>query len=102
MPSVSVLPGRPALTLGGFDLTRAGYVCEEWMLSGRAEASSMAGRPRPDGRWPVRPAGEVDYCTGLVVVRPRDAAAADPVPETTSERPPTSTKVPSVFSFSSR
>ena len=57
-------------------LTRAGYVCEEWKLSGRAEVYTMTGRPRPDGRWPVRPAGEADHCTRPVVVRPRDAAVA--------------------------
>jgi hypothetical protein len=76
VPTSSLLPGPPALDLGTVDLARSGYVCEEWLLTGRARSWAMNGRPRPDGRWTARPGATADYRTRLVVVRPVDPASA--------------------------
>lgn len=59
---------------GGFDLAVAGYIGEEWFLSGSARSYSLRGELRNDGRWEAQRAGSAGFRTRIVVRRPRDSA----------------------------
>ena len=72
-PTVTPVPGKPALLLGGFEIGDVGYVAEEYFLSGTATSYAAAGELGPDGRWPVTPSGTQDYTTRMVVLMPADA-----------------------------
>ncbi len=69
--------GPVTLDLGSFDLRDAGYVVEEFFLTGRAQSYRMPGRPAADGRWSVTPGPQAGYRTRLVVVRPADPGHFD-------------------------
>lgn len=67
-------PGKPALSLGAFELEDQGYLAEEHFLSGDGAAYVLQGTAGQDGRWNARPAGARPFVTRIVVVRPRDAS----------------------------
>ncbi|WP_067482045.1 alpha/beta hydrolase domain-containing protein [Actinomadura hibisca] len=67
------LPGRISLQATHFDLGTAGYIAEEYFLSGEAVVFSPVDAPL-DGRWTTEPKAPVPFRTRLVVHRP-DAAA---------------------------
>jgi hypothetical protein len=52
------------------DLGQAGYVQEEYFLSGTARAYANAGPLGTDGKWSVVPAASAAYETRIVVYRP--------------------------------
>jgi hypothetical protein len=54
------------------DLRAAGYVTEEFFVSGVASAFKASSRLHADGRWSVEPDGTTDYRTRIVVRRPSD------------------------------
>lgn len=66
------IPGRPALSLGHFDLAAQGYVAEEYLLSGAAAAFLLAGDAARDGKWQTRAGDARPFAVRLVVVRPLD------------------------------
>lgn len=74
MPTVTAVPGKPALRLGAFDLGAKGYVVEEFFLAGTATSWKLAGEPTIDGRWQALPDQTSPYMTRIVVVRPEKAA----------------------------
>jgi hypothetical protein len=71
-PSITPLPGKPLLLLGGFDIRDLGYVAEEFQVSGTASSYHPASELTPDGRWDVTPSGAADYTTRIVVLTPAD------------------------------
>ncbi|GBG37985.1 alpha/beta hydrolase domain-containing protein [Mycobacterium montefiorense] len=71
-PSITPVPGRPLLLLGGFDVGDLGYVAEEFFVSGTATSYQPAAELGPDGRWSVTPSGSADYTTRVVVLTPSD------------------------------
>jgi hypothetical protein len=68
------IPGHITLGQGAFDHPPAGYVVEEYFLSGTATAYAMATPPGPNGEWRAQAAGSAPYKTRLVVARPIDPA----------------------------
>ena len=68
------VPGKPALLLGAFDIASAGYVAEEFFISGTASSYASVGELSPDGRWSVTPSGAADFTTRIVVLTPTDRA----------------------------
>jgi len=60
--------------IGDLDLRAAGYMREEWFLEGSAQAYTLGGRRRADGRWQAAPASSAPFKTRLVVYRPEDPA----------------------------
>ncbi|MEZ5143152.1 MAG: alpha/beta hydrolase domain-containing protein [Acidimicrobiales bacterium] len=56
---------------------RAGYVEEEYLVSGTATAYREAGPWGTDGAWSVEPTTGAPYTTRILVRRPSDPAAAD-------------------------
>jgi hypothetical protein len=80
-PTVTAVPanagkGWPVSGAKGvIDLAGAGYVEEEYLLSGRAETYEQVGTWTDDGKWNMRVATRDNpYTTRMMVVRPRDAA----------------------------
>ncbi|WAC91317.1 alpha/beta hydrolase domain-containing protein [Mycobacterium sp. Aquia_213] len=73
-PTVTPVPGKPLLLLGGFDIGDLGYVAEEFFVSGTASSYAPASELGPDGRWAVTPSGTDDYTTRIVVLTPSDQA----------------------------
>lgn len=71
------VPGDPFLMISDLDLGAAGYVREEWFLEGTANAYSLDGERRADGRWTVTPASRAAFKTRIVVYRPVDPARFD-------------------------
>src|SRR6185369_1168647 len=71
------VPGDPFLMISDLDLGAAGYVREEWFLEGMANAYSLDGERRADGRWTVTPASRAAFKTRIVVYRPVDPARFD-------------------------
>lgn len=67
------IPGDPFLPASAGDLAAAGYVLEEWFVSGTARAYTLRGERTDDGRWDVEPAQRAAFTTRVVVMRPRDA-----------------------------
>lgn len=72
--AVRMVPGKPTLGLGDFDLGALGYEVSEHFISGEATSYRAVGDLGEDGRWVVEPAGKTPYTTRLVVVKPRDPA----------------------------
>ena len=52
----------------------AGYVEEEWLLSGQATSYLRSGAWGPDGRWAVTPAESAPFTVRLLVRRPAEAS----------------------------
>jgi hypothetical protein len=69
-PSVTPVPGTPALLLGAFDLGGLGYAVDEYFVSGTATRYAPTAELGPDGRWSVTPSGTADYTTRVVVLKP--------------------------------
>jgi hypothetical protein len=70
----TLIPGRPVLTLGNFDLSAQHYVVQEYLLSGDAASYRAVGVPTADGKWNVEVDKHAPFTTRLVVVRPEAAA----------------------------
>jgi hypothetical protein len=70
----TLIPGRPVLSLGTFDLSTLGYVVQEYSLSGDAVSYRAVGVLGSDGRWNVEVNQRAPFTTRLVVVRPEDPA----------------------------
>jgi len=58
--------------LGALDLAAAGYVGEEWLLQGSAQAYALGGARSADGRWQASLVATAPFRTRLVVRRPAD------------------------------
>lgn len=71
-PTVTAVPGLPALQLSGFDLASLGFTTEEFFISGTASSYKLSGLPTEDGRWNAAPAESAPYATRIVVVWPTD------------------------------
>ncbi len=68
------IPGDPFAMLGSLDLEAAGYVGDEWFLSGTARSYSLAGERTDDGRWDATREGSAPFKTRIVVRRPAEVA----------------------------
>jgi hypothetical protein len=81
-PTVTFIPGRPNLLLGAFDVgslgafdtAGLGYGVEEFVIAGAASSYAPVGEVEADGRWTVKAAGQADYMTRVVVLKPLDPA----------------------------
>ena len=71
------IPGDPFLAVGALDYRGAGYLREEWFVSGTASRYTPAGPQTEDGRWEVSRGAAADFRTRLVVCRPEDPARFD-------------------------
>lgn len=73
-PEASMLP-NPVSSLGGrFDLQRAGYIAEEFVLQGEATSFEACAAGASDCDEHVTRASATNYCTRLMVFRPIDPA----------------------------
>jgi hypothetical protein len=70
------VPGDPFLIAGG-DPSAAGYLREEWFVSGSACGYALRGERGLDGRWEAARAGRASFRTRIVVLRPEDPARFD-------------------------
>jgi hypothetical protein len=70
----TLIPGKPVLGLGNFDLSTQHYVVQEYLLSGDAVSYRAVGVPTDDGKWNVEVDQHAPFATRLVVVRPEDSA----------------------------
>jgi hypothetical protein len=70
--TTTLIPGRPVLSLGTFDLSTLHYVVQEYSLSGDAVSYRAVGVQGSDGRWNVEVDQHAPFTTRLVVVRPED------------------------------
>jgi hypothetical protein len=70
----TLIPGKPVLALGNFDLSTQHYVVQEYLLSGDAVSYRAAGVPGADGKWNVDVDKHAPFTTRLVVVRPEAPA----------------------------
>jgi hypothetical protein len=70
----TLIPGRPVLSLGTFDLSTLHYVVQEYLLSGDAVSYRAVGLQGSDGRWNVEVDKHSPFTTRLVVIRPEDPA----------------------------
>src|ERR1700689_241823 len=70
----TLIPGRPVLSLGPFDLSTLHYVVQEYSLSGEAVSYRAVGAQGSDGQWNVAVDKHSPFTTRLVVVRPEDPA----------------------------
>jgi hypothetical protein len=68
------IAGTPVLPFGQYDVSRLGYVLEEYFLSGTATSFSLASERGANGRWDARPAATAPFTTRVVVCRPSDPA----------------------------
>jgi hypothetical protein len=64
------IPGTALTQFAPYDLSELGYLEEEYLVSGRAQAYAPAG----EGQWSVSPVGRSEYRTRFVVRRPLDAS----------------------------
>jgi Alpha/beta hydrolase domain len=71
---VTPVPGKPALLLGGFDITELGYGAQEFFVSSTASSYVSADELSADGKWTVAPADSADYTTRIVALTPTDPA----------------------------
>ena len=69
--------GEAVLAQGVPDLAAAGYVEEEFFVSGTASSYTSAEPLTSDGDWTVEPDEAADYTTRILVRRPADAARFD-------------------------
>jgi hypothetical protein len=72
--TATLIPGRPVLPLGAFDLSALHYAVQEFLFSGEAVSYRAVGVPSDDGRWNVEVDKRAPFTTRLVVVRPENAA----------------------------
>jgi Alpha/beta hydrolase domain len=72
--TAKLIPGKPVLSLGNFDLSALHYVLEEYSFSGSAVSYQAVGTPGVDGHWTVKTDQHAPFTTRLVVVRPADPA----------------------------
>jgi hypothetical protein len=70
----TLIPGRPVLALGNFDLSTQHYVVQEYFLSGDAVSYRAVGVPSEDGKWNVEVDQHAPFTTRVVVVRPEAPA----------------------------
>jgi hypothetical protein len=70
----TLIPGKPVLALGSFDLSIQHYVVQEYLLSGDAASYRAVGVPAADGKWNVEVDQHAAFATRLVVVRPESPA----------------------------
>jgi hypothetical protein len=68
-PTVTPVPGRPSLLLGGFDIATLGYRSDEFFIAGTASSY----QPPAAGTGEATVAGTEPYATRIVVTRPIDA-----------------------------
>jgi len=68
------IEGEPFALLGRLDLAAAGYVGEEFFLSGNARSYAQVGDPTEDGQWQARHSDEAPFKTRILVRRPKDPA----------------------------
>ena len=68
--------GEPFL-VGVVEPAGAGYVREEWLVTGTATSYVLRGERNTDGRWEAEPAGRAPFRTRIVVLRPADPARFD-------------------------
>ena len=73
-PVVTSIPGQPNFLLGAFDIASLGYGIEEFFIAGTASSYTPVGELGADGHWAVTAAGEADYTTRIVVLKPQDPA----------------------------
>jgi hypothetical protein len=68
--------GRP-FAASTLDIEKLGYVEEEYLLSGTATGFHDVDDSfsRRDGLWTVEPAAQSEFCTRLLVYRPKDPKA---------------------------
>ncbi len=64
------VPGPITLLATSFDLADVGYVVEEYVFSGDAQAYELIGAAADDGVWPARERDRAGFRTRLVVHRP--------------------------------
>jgi hypothetical protein len=69
------IKGDPKLLSTFFDLAAAGYLTEEYVLSGTARSYEPSGAIGDDGLWQVHENEQAPFTTRLVVYRPADPAA---------------------------
>ena len=74
-PTVEIPPaeGQPTLISTTFDLAEAGFLQEEFFISGTASAFTNLNELGSDGIWEAEPSITADYKTRVVVYRPREA-----------------------------
>jgi hypothetical protein len=72
--TVTLIPGKPVLSLGSFDLSTLTYVVQEYSFSGEAVSYQAVGAQGVDGRWAVNVDQHAPFTSRLVVVRPSDPA----------------------------
>jgi len=63
--------GEPGAAI---DLSKFGYIEEEYFIEGTANSYSKVGTWTTDGVWPAVPTGNAPYKTRLLMVRPADPA----------------------------
>ncbi len=68
------VPGDPFLTIGDLDLRAAGFVRQEWFLTGTASSYMLSGERGENGRWQASRGAQAPFKTRLVVYRPEDPA----------------------------
>lgn len=73
-PTVTPIPGRPSLLLGGFDIGDVGYSAQEYFIAGTATCYVPESALGPDGQWNVTPSETAEYTTRMVVLTPTDPA----------------------------
>jgi hypothetical protein len=71
-PSITPMPGKPLLLLGGFDIREVGYVAEEFVVSGTASSYRPTAALTPDGHWDVDASDTAEYTTRIVVLTPAE------------------------------
>ena len=72
--TATLIPGKPVLSLGSFELSTLNYVVQEYSFSGEAVSYQPQGAQGVDGRWAVKADQHAPFTTRLVVVRPSDPA----------------------------
>jgi hypothetical protein len=68
------IPGDPFMIVGALDFAGAGYVREEWFVSGAADSYTQSGPRAADGCWQASRAEAAPFKTRVVVCRPEDPA----------------------------
>jgi hypothetical protein len=71
-PTITPMPGKPALRIGEFDITALGYRMDEFSFAGVATSYKSAGQSGLDNERNVIPAETAPYVTRIVVIRPND------------------------------
>lgn len=72
--AVSRMDGACPMPAGAYDLASLGYVEEEFLLAGTADAYALSGPRGADGRWSAVADRRAAFVTRIVVRRPADAA----------------------------